>query len=161
MFDPKECDHVSMTEAKMQTEQHPVTEAALLSSISFVVMAETGQIDDVTIAEHPAVFTPWVPGVDYKVKDIRIYEGIIYRCRQAHKSQADWTPDTYAAGWAKVGDPGEEYPEWVQPLTPEDVYPVGSKVTSGGKRWIKARMGAGSEDYYAPGVIPGMWEEVN
>ena len=48
MFDPKKCDHVSMTEAQEREKRNPVTLAARAASIAFVTMAEAGQIDDVT-----------------------------------------------------------------------------------------------------------------
>ena len=52
MFDPKDCDHVSMKEAQEREKANPLTEIARATSIAFVLMAEAGQIDDVTATEN-------------------------------------------------------------------------------------------------------------
>ena len=52
MFNPEQCDFVSMAEAKARAEQNPAAETARAASIAFVVMAEAGQIDDVTAVEN-------------------------------------------------------------------------------------------------------------
>ena len=65
------------------------------SGIAFVAMAEAGTIDGVTAGEHADLFSPWAYPVNYTVGQIRRYtDGKLYKCLQAHTSQADWTPDT-------------------------------------------------------------------
>ena len=59
MFNPEQCDFVSMAEAKARAEQNPAAETARAASIAFVVMAEAGQIDDVTAVENASQFSPW------------------------------------------------------------------------------------------------------
>lgn len=59
MFDPKDCDHVSMKEAQEREKANPLAEIARATSIAFVVMAETGQIDDTTAAENAGQFAAW------------------------------------------------------------------------------------------------------
>lgn len=41
----------------------------------------------------------WAVGVAYKVGDIVTYQGAEYQCRQAHTSQAGWTPPAVLALW--------------------------------------------------------------
>lgn len=38
----------------------------------------------------------------YEVDDRRSYNDLLYKCRQAHTSQADWTPDATPALWAVI-----------------------------------------------------------
>lgn len=81
-------------------------------------------------------FPAWVPNTDYKAGDRRRYsDGYLYKCIQSHKSQEDWTPDKTPALWTRIGDPGDEWPEWVQPTGAHDAYAQGAKVSHGGKHW--------------------------
>ncbi|TSC33658.1 glycosyl hydrolase family 18 protein [Corallococcus sp. Z5C101001] len=45
----------------------------------------------------------WAVGVAYSVGTRVTYEGRVYQCRQAHTSQADWTPVAVAALWLDLG----------------------------------------------------------
>ena len=44
-------------------------------------------------------------GVQYKVDDVVNHGGHLYRCEQAHTSQADWTPDAAASLYPTVDGP--------------------------------------------------------
>ena len=59
MFDPTKCESVSMAQAKAQEEQNPVSAALRATSIAFVTLAESGQIDDTTATENVTQFAPW------------------------------------------------------------------------------------------------------
>lgn len=135
-FDPKKAEFVSMEEAKERERQNPMTEAANAASIVFVTLAEGGQIDDVTATEHVSQFSPWAYPVAYAVGNIRQYGGDLYRCVQAHTSQADWTPAAAVSLWAKIGDPTVEWPEWSQPVGAHDAYSAGDKVSHNGKHYV-------------------------
>ncbi len=124
------------------------------NSVTFVTLAEKGDIDDVTAVEHTDLFTQWVVGTDYKVGDLRQYEEALYRCVQAHKSQADWTPDVTASLWKAVGNPTEEYPEWSQPVGSHDAYQTGDKVSYNNKHW----QSTANNNVWQPGVYG--WEEI-
>lgn len=124
------------------------------SSVAFVTLAESGSIDDVTAVEHTDLFSPWEEQISYKVGDLRQYHEELYRCVQAHTSQADWTPDVSASLWSKVGDPTEEYPAWSQPVGSHDAYAKGDKVSYDDKNWVSTVDG----NVWQPGVYG--WEEV-
>lgn len=64
------------------------------------------------------------------------YNGLLYRCIQAHKSQADWTPDAAVSLWVEIADPSIEWPEWKQPTGAHDAYAKGDKVSHNEKHWI-------------------------
>ena len=75
----------------------------------------------------------------YAVDTIVAYEGALYRCAQAHTSQAGWTPDVSRALWTPMGisaDDPEAVPEWVQPTGSHDAYPKDSHVMHGGIEWV-------------------------
>ena len=105
------------------------------AAIAFVVLAESGQIDDVTASEQTALFSEWSPGVNYTVGQLRQYDGILYRCVQAHTSQEGWEPSSTASLWSATADPTEEWPAWSQPIGAHDAYNAGDKVSHNEKHW--------------------------
>ena len=113
-----------------------------------MVLAEGGQIDDVTASEQSLLFAKWEPGVSYTVGQLRRYGDTLYRCVQAHTSQADWTPPAVPALWAATSDPAEEWPAWSQPLGAHDAYAEGAKVTHNGKKWVSTT----ANNVWEPGV---------
>ena len=83
----------------------------------------------------PDAFPAWAAGIAYAV-GVRVrYGGVLYKCVQAHTSQEDWTPDATPALWTRIGEPGDEWPEWVQPTGAQDAYAMGAKVSHDGAHW--------------------------
>lgn len=87
------------------------------------------------------------PTLDYK----------LYKCVQAHTSQADWTPDATPALWTEVAKPGE-IPVWKQPTGAQDAYNKGDRV------WYPEKNTTVYEsltdgNVWEPGT-PGLWMEV-
>lgn len=108
-------------------------------------------LDDETALTGVELFPAWVVGKAYAVNDRTQYNGTLYKCVQAHTSQADWTPDATPALWTVVTV--EEWPEWVQPAGAHDAYDKDSKVTHNGKKWISSY----DANVWEPGVYG--WEE--
>lgn len=108
-------------------------------------------LDDETALTGVELFPAWTVGKAYAVSDRVQHVGILYKCVQAHTSQADWTPDTTPALWVVVSI--DEYPEWVQPTGAHDAYNTGDKVSYNGKHYICTA----DANVYAPGVYG--WEE--
>ena len=98
----------------------------------------------------PVLYPAWRSGVDYVTGQRLLHGGTLYKCVQAHTSQADWTPDATPALWAVVSI--GEYPEWVQPTGAHDAYNTGDKVSYNGKHYICTA----DANVYAPGVYG--WE---
>ena len=132
-----------------------ITKSTEAGGIVFVTMAEAGNIDPVTAAEHADLFAEWTYPVSYTVGQIRRYKGTLYKCVQAHTSQADWTPDTAVSLWSKTSDPAEEWPEWSQPVGAHDAYALGAKVSHKGKHWVSTT----PNNVWEPGVYG--WEEAS
>lgn len=78
--------------------------------------AET--LEDAKAAEVPTLYPVWKAGEAVKADDRRYYEpdGKLYKCRQAHTTQADWTPDKTPALWAVI--------DVAHAGTPEDPIPA-------------------------------------
>ena len=113
-----------------------VDEANEVNSIVFVTLAENETIDEVTALEHEQYFEEWEQPVAYVIGNIRRYNEKLYKCIQAHTSQADWTPDVSVSLWREIGDPAAEWPEWSQPIGASDAYMMGDKVTYEGQHYI-------------------------
>ena len=100
-----------------------------------------------------AIYPAWVTDHDYSVGDRVQDEDILYKCIQAHTSQASWRPSLTPALWVRISI--EEWPEWIQPIGAHDAYSLGDKVSHTEKHWVS------TIDYntYEPGVYG--WNEVN
>ena len=150
--DIAEADTVIVSRASTADE---LTAQRDVSSITFVSLAEKGNIDEVTATEHADLFELWVTDKDYTVsKIVTRPNGNLYKCVQAHRSQADWEPENTPALWTKIGDPAEEYPEWSQPIGAHDAYAQGAKVSHNGKKWTSDV----ANNVWEPGVYG--WTEV-
>ena len=103
-------------------------------------------LNDETALTGVELFPMWTIGRAYAVDDRVQYGGILYKCVQAHTTQADWTPDITPALWVAVSI--EEYPEWVQPTGAHDAYNIGDKVTYKGNHYVCDING----NVYAPDV---------
>ena len=143
------------TADELTAQRADLDEQKNVAAITFVALAEKGNIDEVTATEHADLFEPWVTDKDYAVgKILTRPNGNLYKCVQAHRSQAGWEPENTPALWTKIGDPSEEYPAWSQPLGAHDAYPLGSKVSHNGKKWTSDV----ANNVWEPGVYG--WSEV-
>lgn len=102
--------------------------------------------------ENIYLYPSWKEGLSVKVDERYRYGDTLYKCVQAHTTQADWTPDVSPALWVVVSL--DEWPEWVQPTGAQDVYNTGDKVSHNGKHWISIV----DNNSWEPGVYG--WNEV-
>lgn len=109
-----------------------------------------GTMSDSAALSAVELFPEWEQNKAYAVSERVRHGGTLYRCVQAHTSQADWTPDAAPALWVRVSV--DEYPDWVRPTGAHDAYNTGDKVTYNGGRYISAVDG----NTYAPDVYG--WE---
>lgn len=79
----------------------PVTYARAVELRPIIEQAAVS-LSDGEAASVPELITAWAYPVDYAVGDRRSYGGKVCKCRQAHTSQADWTPDKTPALWAVI-----------------------------------------------------------
>ena len=120
-----------------------------------LIIKASAYLDDESALQGIELFPIWqgVTPMEYEVGDRVRYEDVLYKCVQAHTSQADWTPDVTPALWTEVSV--DEFPAWKQPLGAQDAYMKGDKVSHLEKHWISTM------DYnvYEPSVYG--WNEVN
>ena len=79
----------------------PVTYARAVELRPIIEQAAVS-LSDGEAATVPELITAWAYPVAYAEGDRRSYGGKVYKCRQAHTSQADWTPDKTPALWAVI-----------------------------------------------------------
>ena len=79
----------------------PVTYARAVELRPIIEQAAVS-LSDGEAASVPELITAWAYPVAFAEGDRRSYGGKVYKCRQAHTSQADWTPDKTPALWAVI-----------------------------------------------------------
>lgn len=104
------------------------------------------------------LFPTWKTGTAYASDERIHYGGKLYRCVQAHTSQAEWTPDVTPALWTEVAKPGE-IPVWRQPTGAQDAYNKGD--------WVRYPDGNGAvyesladANVYSPEAWPDGWKQI-
>ena len=113
--------------------------------------AEGKSFTDEKALTLPEFYPFWKYPQQYEIGDRVRYEDKLYRCRQAHTSQIDYTPDVALSLWGEVS--ADEWPEWVQPVGSSDTYPFGAKVSHNGKHWVSDY----NNNSWEPGVFG--WSE--
>lgn len=115
-------------------------------------------LDDADALEAVELFKSWFSGIAYQTDERVRYGDKLYRCVQAHTSQADWEPDRTPALWTEVAKPGE-IPVWKQPTGAQDAYMAGDKV------WYPEKdttvyVSLIDNNTWSPEAYPAGWEVV-
>ena len=109
-----------------------------------------------------SVFPKYNVGVACKAKEVFAYgtnnvgDPQLYQVLQDHTSAEEWTPDTAASLYKKVGVTEEGYAEWVQPLGASDAYNKGDIVSYNGVLYRSTIDG----NVWSPEAYPAGWETV-
>lgn len=99
MGKPTETESAKATVTALAGE--PVTYARAVELRPIIEQAAVS-LSDGEAASVPELITAWAYPVKCAEGDRRSYGGKVYKCRQAHTSQADWTPDKTPNLWAVV-----------------------------------------------------------
>lgn len=114
------------------------------------------------INENMCAIRQWEPGAysaetSGKPADVRMFEGVPYKCKQSHDSTSnpDWTPAATAALW---GHYHGTTPETARPFEADaaNMYEIGEYATENGKIWLNNYDG----NVYSPSVLPERWTYV-
>ena len=116
---------------------------------------ESVNLTDEEALDNVDVFPNWAIDVSYEAGDRVRYQEVLYKVLQAHVSQEDWTPDAAVSLFVRVDDPGEEWPEWVQPAGAQDAYAMGAKVSHNEKHWISL---IDANVWEPTEAVPTLWE---
>ena len=103
-----------------------------VQAISFVALAEAGNIDADTASAHKDMFEDWQPTVSYKVGQIRKYKDALYKIVQDHTSQNDWLPTETPSLYESITITESGYEEWKKPKGSHDAYNKGKIVVYNG-----------------------------
>ena len=114
-------------------------------------------LSDEDALEAINLFPNWsADSIEYQVNDRVNYDGILYKCLQAHTSQSAWNPVAAASLWAKVLIPDENViPEWEQPDS-TNAYMRGDKVLFNGIVYESAI----DNNIWSPEAYPAGWTVV-
>ena len=99
MGKPTETESAKATVTALAGE--PVTYARAVELRPIIERAAVS-LSDGEAANVPELITAWAYPVAYADGDRRSYGGKVYKCRQGHTSQADWTPDKTPNLWAVI-----------------------------------------------------------
>ena len=99
MGKPTETESAKATVTALAGE--PVTYARAVK-LRHIIEQAAVSLSDGEAASVPELITAWAYPVKCAEGDRRSYGGKVYKCRQAHTSQADWTPDKTPALWAVI-----------------------------------------------------------
>ena len=129
-----------------------------LLALRALIEKAAASLDDGDAIEAVELFPAWVADKAYATDDRIRYGEKLYRCVQAHTSQADWTPDATPAIWTEVAKPGE-IPVWKQPTGAQDAYNKGDRV------WYPAKDTTVYEslidaNVYSPEAYPAGWKQI-
>lgn len=145
----------SIADAKKASD----TAAALerVATITFVKLAEAGQMDDRTATENCVLFMDWGFPANYAAGQIRTCEGMIYRCLQDHTAYSEAEqPGLAPALWKQIGDPTDEWPEYSQPICASDAYQIGDRISFEGGHYVCVLANC----IWSPDNYPHAWELV-
>ena len=88
--------------------------------------------------------------------EVLVYEDATYEVIQGHNAQFGWEPDITPALFRRKADPGDEWPEFVQPTGAHDCYNKGDKVTFESKHYISLI----DNNSWSPSAYPQGWQLV-
>lgn len=103
---------------------------------------QAANLTDEKAMEIADLYPEWVVKKAYAADEIVKYgvnsdgETQLYKVIQAHTSQADWTPDTAASLYKKIGFTEDGVSIWTQPLGSTDAYMKGDIVSFENQLWI-------------------------
>ena len=99
MGKPTETESAKATVTALAGE--PVTYARAVELRPIIEQAAVS-LSDGEAATVPELITAWAYPVAFAEGDRRSYGGKVYKCRQAHTSQADWNPAAMPALWVVI-----------------------------------------------------------
>jgi len=126
-----------------------------VAALMFVLEAqrEDSDLDEITLAENADLFPVWDEHWTGRRGSIVLHNGVLYQSIHDVGAGQNTNPAETPSMWTPRGRPGEEFPQWIQPLGAHDAYATGDKVMHNGKRWISLH----NNNVWAPGVRG--WDE--
>lgn len=141
-------------------EIEPTKEELIMSqtdkALKILEVDLTTMLTDEQALEVPYVFPEWKVNVNYVKEQRVLYQGVLYKVLQDHKSQAIWMPTEAVSLFAKVLIPDPDViPDWEQPNS-TNAYMKGDKVLFNGKVYASLI----DNNVWSPTDNPTGWEEL-
>lgn len=116
-----------------KAEKTPEAQAEVVAASVMVAQIQAQSLTDEQALSVQAIYPQWDGNeIAYTAGFKVLSNNILYKCLQAHTSQADWTPEAATSLWTKVLIVDETtIPEWEQPDSTNG-YATGDKVTHNG-----------------------------
>lgn len=113
--------------------------------------------DTKEINEYAEILRKWTPG-NYVVGDVRVYDGIPYKCIQAHDSTGNetWNPSVASLWMQYHGTSIESARPWVAPTGAHDMYLAGEYMIWTDGSTYKCL----SNTNFSPADYPSAWERI-
>ena len=147
-----------MTDPRIERIAKQWSAATAASRMAVLPLLDAEATTDAEVAAVVDLFDVFDPdGHAYSVGDVASYDGVLYRAVQAHKSQADWTPDKVPALWTPVRKVAGAAPdEWVQPVGASDAYRKGDRVLFQGATYESVI----DANTWSPAAYPAGWKKL-
>lgn len=111
------------------------------------------QLDQSEIQQLVDIYPKWVSGHAFVINELTAHNGVLYKCVQAHTSQADWPPDLVPALFTAYA-PAGVIPDWVQPTGAQDEYNIGDRVRFNGQTYESLI----DANVWSPDAYPAGWK---
>lgn len=134
---------------------HPEIYGATYKDKAALSQSQSTGIDYFVSVASTMIYIPYEVGKYYKVGDIFVYQGELYKVLQAHTSQADWIPSSTASLYLKATIQGT-ITAWKQPIGSTDAYKKGDKVTFNGSTYESLI----DANVWSPTVYPAGWKKL-
>lgn len=129
-----------------------------LSRYLMADVSKAGQLSNNQIVACKALLPIWKAGETVDAGDCRAYQDRAYRCRQAHPTQADWTPDVTPAMWEVIDITHAGTLDDPIPAALNMEYFEGRYYSEGGKLYYCTRS-TGQAVAYLPSALVGQYFE--
>ena len=120
--------------------------------------------DDQTALTGMELYPTSAEGIAVSVGDRYQYNGKLYKCRQAHTTQADWTPDVTPALWTVIDVTHAGTIDDPIPASAGMEYTKGLYYIEGGIIYLMNRQGMAEGEtitlYYLPSQLVGQYFEI-
>lgn len=115
---------------KNQALQAVVAEQEVKLQANLTATRKLIRVDELTedeLTEMVDLYDKYEIDKAYKIDEVFMYDGKLYKVIQAHRSQENWLPSELPALYLNLL-PDNIIPEWKQPSGSHDAYKIGDKV---------------------------------
>ena len=154
---------------KKRSDESKADPFALSKAQSLVALKtiDPDTLSDEELSDIAVLYPSWDSPVAYTVDEVVYYNGVLWRCVQAHTSQDDWAPEFVPALFTVYRNPTAAPQPWVQPTGAQDAYSLGEEVThpnpnAGGAVWVYlSAINANTTEPGADGTLDRYWTPIN